>query len=301
MEIGAYCEPFEMSLIAHKRAAPNTVAAYMRDVRAFVGYARRQKIDQIDAITDSAIAGYLWHLKKERLLTARTIARAIASLRSFFAFLHQEHAGIMICVDKMTTPKQRATIPHVLNIEDLRKLLEGVQRDRSPQGRTLAAMIFLLYGTGIRVSELVRLTLAHVRCDERLIKVLGKGSKERLIPLSPELQELISTYITEIRAAALKNRESEWLFAHVHHGKVRPFTRQEVWYRVHQMGKKNGVRLYPHLMRHSMATHMLHEGVDLRSLQVLLGHEQITTTQVYTHVDTGQLRAIYNAKHQRTK
>ncbi len=301
MDIGAYCEPFEMSLIAHKRAAPNTVAAYMRDVKAFVGYTRRQKIAAVAELNDSVVSGYLWHLKKERLLSARSIARKIASLRSFFAFLHQEHAGITICVDKITTPKQRATIPHVLNIEELQKLLAGIQQDQSPPGRMFAAMIFLLYGTGMRVSELVRLTLAHVRCDERLIKVLGKGSKERLIPLSPQLQALIDSYIANIRSIALKNRESEWLFAHVHRGKVRPFTRQEVWYRVHMIGKKCGVRLYPHLMRHSMATHMLHEGVDLRALQVLLGHEQITTTQVYTHVDTSQLRAIYNAKHQRTK
>lgn len=299
MQAAEFVEPFSWFLTTSKRAAVHTVTAYMRDVRSFMAFCTKQHF----TFDDHAIGAYVWHLKKERNLSARSIARALVSLRSFIAFLQQQQVAVDVCLDRIVTPKQRQTIPSVASQEHMATILAAATADTSVHGQLVCAMLYLLYGTGMRVSELTRLTVLDVHMDESLIKVHGKGSKERLIPLNPVIAQHVQHYLDMVRPRLLKTKKnvrySDYVFAHAHRAKAVPFTRQEIWYLLSQLGKRCGIRLYPHLLRHSMATHLLHGGVDLRSLQVLLGHEQITTTQVYTHVDTRQLREVYDRTHKR--
>lgn len=299
MQAQEFVEAFSWFLTTSKRAAVHTVTAYMRDIRNFITFCTAQQF----SFDDRAVSAYVWHLKKERNLSARSIARALVSLRSFIVFLQQQHVAVDVCIDRIVTPKQRQTIPSVASQEHMAKVLEAALADTSLRGQLVRVVLYLLYGTGMRVSELARLAVLDVHMDELLIKVHGKGSKERLIPLNPMIAQQVGQYLDEVRPRLLKYKQtvlcSDYVFAHVRCGKAKPFTRQEIWYLLSQLGKRCGMRLYPHLLRHSMATHLLHGGVDLRSLQVLLGHEQVTTTQVYTHVDTRQLREVYDRTHKR--
>jgi len=300
MQAAEFVEPFLWFLTTNKRAAVHTVTAYVRDVRMFMAFCTQR---DFHVINDGTVSLYIGYLKKERLLCARSIARALVALRSFFLFLQQEKVPITVCLERMTPPKQRQTIPSVASQEQLATLLAAAQADTSPHGQLVCTILYLFYGTGMRVSELASLQVMDVHADEALVKVHGKGSKERLIPLNPIIAQQVQRYLDTIRPHLLTHKKkvliNNHVFAHIHRARTVPFSRQEIWYVLKKLGMRCGIHLYPHLLRHSMATHLLHGGVDLRSLQVLLGHEQVTTTQVYTHVDTRQLREVYDRSHTR--
>jgi len=299
MIFSEYYEAFHIYLTAHRRMSPNTVDAYLRDIRHFFLFIEKVGIGALNKIGMPILQKFLAHLKRERQLSYRSIARKIASIRSFCVFLEEQH-GILIDLSQFITPKQRQTIPHIVNQKVMRTFLASGKSNEN-KGLRDQCILYLLYATGMRVSEVVNLTLSDVHLDEKLIKVFGKGAKERLVPITLEVTKLLENFITVVRPQLIKTTSfsAEYLFPVVHKKAIKHLTRQHVWQVVKKLSKQCGINLSPHKLRHSMATHLLQEGADLRSIQVILGHEHLTTTQIYTHVDKHQLREIYDKKHTR--
>lgn len=302
MKLVEAVEQFKLWLMTQKRASRNTIQAYMWDLKQLVAYCNKKEIFIIADLNKAFLQSYLVVLKKNLLLSNRSIARKIAAIRAFLLFL-SDYYNISSDIDLIPSPKQAQTIPHIITHHQLEQLSDSLQREETIGGVRNRIMFYLLYGTGMRVSELVQLTLSDIYYDECLVKVHGKGAKERLIPLTPELTELVKQFIHTVRSRFLyykkKSVLSDILFPTIYHGKAQPISRQYVWIFLKKLGQKYDLNLAPHKLRHSMATHLLYNGVDLRSLQVLLGHEHLTTTQIYTHVDKRQLRAVYDKKHGR--
>ena len=299
MIFSEFYDQFHIYLTAHRRLSINTVDAYLRDLKQFFLFSEKAGVNKIATISLKTIQKFLVFLKRERKLSHRSIARKIASIRSFFVFLGEQH-GILIDLSQLITPKQRQTIPHIVNQKVMRTFLAGGKLNGN-KGLRDQCILYLLYATGMRVSEAVNLTLSDIHLDQKLIKVFGKGAKERLVPITLEVTILLENYITVVRPQLIKpsSFSAEYLFPVVHKKAIKHLTRQHVWQVVKKLSKQCGVNLSPHKLRHSMATHLLQEGADLRSIQVILGHEHLTTTQIYTHVDKHQLREIYDKKHTR--
>jgi len=295
-------EHFRLWLATQKRASKNTVQAYTWDLKQLALYCQKKELTTVAALNKSFLQSYLIVLKKELLFSNRSIARKIAAIKAFLQFL-ADYYNVTFNIDLLSYPKQAQTIPHVVTHEQLQKLLQNLQKDQTFVGCRRRVIFYLLYGTGMRVSELVQLSLSDIFYDQGLIKVKGKGAKERLIPLTPELVEILNQFINTVRCHFLNYKKklvvSDYLFPTVYQGKAQPISRQYVWNFLKQLGRQFDINLAPHKLRHSMATHLLHNGADLRSLQVLLGHEHLTTTQIYTHVDKRQLREVYNKSHSR--
>lgn len=281
-------QQFEIHLQVYRRVSPHTLAAYSADVRSFVKFCIKHRIFDAAALSQKVLDAHIAHLKTHRRLSNRSRARAVCALRNFLQFALPGKNGSQL-IHHLIAPKLPQTIPQVVDQECVEHLFQELEKflPRAKQRNTL--IIALLYATGMRVSELTGLCLTDVRPDEGLVRVHGKGAKERMIPVPRWLARELYEY------AACNKNGSEFIFASGR-GHI---SRQTVWRLLHALGMRQGARLYPHVLRHSMATHLLAQGADLRSLQVLLGHEKLATTQIYTHVDTHQLRRIYNKAHLR--
>jgi integrase/recombinase XerD len=296
---------FKVWLITQKRAAHNTVAAYIGDLSQLTFFTQKKDIkrtNDVFSLNKEFFQRYLSFLKRDLHLSNRSIARKIVAMRSLLVFLN-EFKDCSFETDFLIAPKQVHKIPHVINFEGLKKMERALEFDQTKSGKRGRVFFYLLYGAGLRVSELSTLALSDIHEDQNLIKVKGKGAKERLIPVTSELMGIINEYILYIREEFLWSKtkkrhfESDYLFPVLSHLRVCHVTRQTVWGFLNKIGSYCGFKVAPHKLRHSMATHLLREGVDLRSLQTLLGHENLTTTQIYTHVDKTQLRDVYNKKH----
>lgn len=299
MQLGEAGINFMSYLRTQKRVAYNTIQAYQSDLRQFLTLCAQNKITSTDDLTTSTGNGFVSFLKKDCALSARSIARKVACIRAFFRFL-VDHNLAQPTTLSIIVPKQRQTIPKVLARERIEQLFKQLQVANDPTSERNRLIFYLLYGTGMRVSEIAQLRLSDLHLDEQLIRIHGKGSKERLLPIGTGLVKLVRIYLDQAREYFLpKQATSEALFPVKRGEGVYVLTRQAVWRVLHDLGKRMGYRLTPHMLRHTMATHLLHNGVDLRSVQVLLGHEHVTTTQIYTHVDVHQLRAVYDKVHGR--
>ena len=230
-------------------------------------------------------------------LAARTIARHVTTLRNFFRFLIQEGEVKLDPTEFLAQPKLWATIPKYLNREELERLIAAPAGDK-PVGVRDRAMLELLYATGLRVSELCKLELAAVEREMGVLRVTGKGNKQRLVPFGEAAAEAVDQYLREGRPGLLKGRASRYLFVTARGGSL---ARQSFWKLLRGYGRKAGITriLTPHVIRHSFATHLVEGGADLRSVQIMLGHADISTTQVYTHVAQRRLRQIIDQHHPR--
>lgn len=282
-----------MNFIAFEKGlSKNTSAAYKSDLVLFDNFLKQQKIGEV---TEDALVDFIFFMKGKKY-AEMSIARALVSIKSFFKFLVRVNILEKSPFEDMDSFKVHKKIPEVLTGQDIENLLarpdattkEGI-RDR--------AIMELLYSAGIRVSELTGLELTDVNLEDRTIRCFGKGSKERIVPIGDYVVEAIYNYL-DIRPNFLKKKFSQHLFVT---RLSRKFTREGIWTLVKKYAKKAGIEkdVYPHIFRHSFATHLLAGGADLRSVQEMLGHKDISTTQIYTHVDRTRLKKIHKQFHPR--
>jgi site-specific recombinase XerD len=258
-------------------------------------------------VTLDILHGFLQELYAQRC-KARTIARKIASLKTFFGFLAEKY-GIINIAASLATPKCESTLPRYLSEDEVIRLLNVAQQDTSEYGMRNYIMVMFLYSTGLRISELLGLHTTDIRFDTRTVLVNGKGNKQRIVPLPEELVPLLTHYMTALTKAhedALilfrASHTSNYLFPSYYGNSKKPLTRQAFWQLLRKLCSHAGIdrAISPHQLRHSLATHLLRRGADLRSLQLLLGHETLSTMHVYTHLDTTALRGVYDKKHVRS-
>jgi integrase/recombinase XerD len=275
-----------------KGLSGNTLSAYSADLERFTGF-----FGQRPGIPDTAgIRSYLDSLYQAGL-SNRSIGRHVTTLRNFYAFLLREGRIETDPAAQLRSPKQWQTIPKYLNLEQIEKIIQAPDSDR-PTGLRDRAMMELLYATGLRVSELCRIGKADLDLSYGVVKVTGKGNKQRLVPVGKAALEKVAEYLDGGRDALLKGRASRYLFVTARGGCL---SRQAFWKLLAGYGKKAGIfqGLTPHVLRHSFATHLLEGGADLRSVQVMLGHADISTTQIYTHVMRSRLRDTVEKHHPR--
>jgi integrase/recombinase XerD len=274
-----------------KGLSENSLQAYSTDLSKFLTFlGTSDGLGSVERLRD-----YLDHLSKTGLST-RSVARHLTTLRSFYGFLLREGAIAQDPTEHLRSPKQWQTIPKFLNLKDIEKLLEAIDTAR-PTGRRDRAMLELLFAAGLRVSELCRLGLSDLDAQFGIVRTLGKGNKQRLVPVGKSALAAVAEYQQSARPALLKGRASRYLFVTARGGCL---TRQAFWKLLAGYGRKAGIfhGLSPHVMRHSFATHLLEGGADLRSVQIMLGHSDISTTQIYTHVMRSRLRETVQ-KHPR--
>lgn len=273
----------------------NTILAYRQDMQKFTEFLRERDINLKD-VTRSNVVEFLCALYK-RGLDSRSVSRYQATLRNFYRFCVTEGVLKEDPVSTIESPKVRRSLPHFLSVKEVERLLS--QPDMStPLGLRDKAIIELLYSTGLRVSELCILRVSDIQMKSGTLRCIGKGNKERIVPVGRRALDVIQRYLGESRPTLLGTASSPFLFLHTRGGKV---NRILVWQVLRTYGDLAGLRepLSPHMLRHSFATHLLDGGADLRSVQMMLGHADITTTQIYTHVVEERLKQVYKAHHPR--
>ncbi|MFR0571629.1 site-specific tyrosine recombinase XerD [Ligilactobacillus salivarius] len=274
----------------------NTINSYGIDLKLFLEYLRENEIPSFKQVNKEVIVNYMQSEKNNNKANS-SILRSVSSLRKFFQYLAQEkiiEKDPMLLID---TPNKKQHLPQVLTKEEVEKLL------RSPNtGQVLGlrdrAMLELMYATGLRISEIINLKLEDLHLTMGTLQTLGKGHKERIVPVGDEAIKWVNRYLEEARPKLLKQKRSNYLFLNFHGNNL---TRQGVWKNLKAEVRKAGIQknITPHTLRHSFATHILENGADLRIVQELLGHADISTTQIYTHLSNKQLADIYNRAHPR--
>jgi integrase/recombinase XerD len=297
-----FISKFYTYLLTEKMCAANTFSAYKRDVDQFIGYLNNQSVSLQD-VSSKNIKQYIKYLKEELHLSPRSITRKISALKVLFTYLHDHHHMVNSASD-LTFPKLDKKLPDYLTEQEIKQLLMATELDTSAIGVRNKLIIYLLYGTGVRISELISLRVSQVHFDTHFIDVQGKGGKSRTVPVPQEIFSLLTAYLENIHPVFTENGKlpTDYLFPIFYRRSLKAITRQAVWNMIKELCKKSGIdrSIYPHQLRHSLATHLLKGGVDLRSLQLLLGHENLSTVQIYTHVETSYLRSIYDKKHPRS-
>ncbi|PAQ16248.1 site-specific tyrosine recombinase XerD [Bacillaceae bacterium SAOS 7] len=285
-------------MVVEKGLAKNTIAAYERDLKRYLLYI--EKVEQLSSLNDVTrvhIVQFLNELKTEGK-SSKTIARHIASVRSFHQFLLREKAVDQDPSVHIETPQAEKKLPKVLNLSEVEALMAAPDTS-TPFGLRDQAMLELLYATGMRVSELTSLNLDDIHLTMGFVRCFGKGNKERIIPIGQTAIGVMETYLQDGRPK-LKSakRTTEALFLN-HHGNR--LTRQGFWKILKGLAQKANIEkdLTPHTLRHSFATHLLENGADLRAVQEMLGHADISTTQIYTHVTKTRMKDVYTQFHPR--
>ncbi len=288
---------FLQYLELEKNLSQNTLSSYRRDLSDFVEFLEREGVSEPSEVAPELVVLFMESLRKKGL-SARSIARKLSALRTFFKFLELQEelrANPMALVE---TPKLPLTLPKVLSVEEVERLLSAPDLS-TPQGLRDKAMLETLYATGLRVSELVSLTLSQLNLPSGFVRVFGKGSKERLVPLGDYAVYYLERYLKEARPKLLSAKgDSPYVFLN---RRGAPLTRQRFWQIIKDYAKKVGINaeISPHILRHSFATHLLERGADLRAVQMMLGHSSLSTTQIYTHLDLKNLRRVHEKHHPR--
>ncbi len=292
-----HVQDFLHFLIVEKKLTQNTISAYRRDLNTYTNYLMTQlNITMPAQIERPHIIQYLEVMREDGKATS-SIVRTISSIKSFHQFMYQEEYVNLDVSTHVETPKMERRLPRVLSQTEVEQLLN--QPDLTTvAGLRNKAMLELLYATGIRVSELTQLNLNNLHVSVGFIQTIGKGNRERLIPVGQLATEAIENYLIKARPELLKNKREEALFLNRLGGRL---TRQGFWKIVKQLAVKSNINknLSPHMLRHSFATHLLENGADLRSVQEMLGHADISTTQIYTHITNKRLKDIYKEHHPR--
>lgn len=275
-----------------KGLANQSLDAYASDLQRFIAFLG----DAAELPTADRLGSYLDHLYQTGL-GSRSVARHVTTLRNFYGFLLREGLIDRDPTEHLKSPRQWQTIPKFLNLEEINRVAEAIDTSK-PAGLRDRAMVELLYGCGLRVSELCGLRMGDIEKDMKVVRTTGKGNKQRLIPAGTEAIQAVEAYLATGRPALLKGRASPFLFVTARGASM---TRQGFWKLLTGYGKKAGIfrGLTPHVIRHSFATHLLEGGADLRSVQVMLGHADISTTQIYTHVMRSRLRETVQKHHPR--
>jgi len=279
-----------------RRMSPNTVSSYARDLAGLAAFAER-KGKSVESLERRDLEAFQRDMMTQGL-APRSVARAIACVRGLYKFLLVEKRIGSDPAEDLRAPRAWPALPKYLDIQEVDRLL--AEPDVSlPRGVRDKALIELLYATGLRVTELLSLKAADINLEAGYLTCIGKGDKERIVPLGESAADWVRRYIREARPALLKGRKSNWLFVNAKAGTQ--LSRVGFWKVLKEYGIKAGVSrdLSPHVLRHSFATHLLERGADLRAIQMMLGHSDLSTTQIYTHVLEARLRAVYDKFHPR--
>jgi len=289
-------EEFLKFIQIEKGLSENTIGAYRRDLAKYEEYMKEHKIAHIDFIDRQVIQECLGYLIDQGA-SAKSMARFISTIRNFHQFALREKYAAKDPTVLIETPKYEKKLPDVLEVEEVIQLLETPDLNKK-NGYRDRTILELLYATGMRVSELIQINIEDINLIMGFVRVFGKGNKERIIPLGDTVIEFLDTYLEKVRPQLLKKTITNVLFLNMH---GRPLTRQGIWKMIKQYGLKANINktLTPHTLRHSFATHLLENGADLRAVQEMLGHSDISTTQLYTHVSKSQIRQMYNQFHPR--
>jgi len=292
-----YREAFFDYLKVEKGLSANTINSYSEDLKKYSDYLKKNGIDDLRKVDRKAIVDFLFLLRKR--VSAITISRNLSTIKNFHKFLLREKITSSDPSDLIEAPKLEKKIPNFLTFDEVNKILK-MPNLKKHQGLREKAILELMYATGLRVSELAKLKGSDINLDVGFIKCKGKGSKERIVPLGKTAEHFIKRYTDEARPKLLSKKTSVYLF--LAQG-ARPLSRQSVWKMIKRLVAKAKIkkRVSPHTLRHSFATHLLERGADLRSVQEMLGHSSITTTQIYTHVNQSRLKKIHDQFHPRAK
>lgn len=300
MSFDQYYQIYRNYIQVEKGLADHSVESYCRDVRRFLQNLYAQEIHDLNQVTASHVLDHLMHLK-ESGLSGRSQARALVSIRGFFKFLVLEDMIIRTPCTGIEMPRQGRRLPESLTEEEVERLLlqpiEGTSNPTPIQLRD-AAMLETLYATGVRATELCNIKVQDLNLDVGYVVVFGKGRKERVVPLGQMAIKQIRIYLESGRSQLLGESSSDYLFITNRTG---PLTRQAFWKNIRNYARACGIRrpISPHKIRHSFATHLLEHGADLRSVQDLLGHADISTTQIYIHINKARLKDVYDRCHPR--
>ena len=299
MEKNAYkdmLETFLTYLVVIKGLSKNTSQSYKTDIEKLFTFVERKELDSITRLKSNLISEFLAELNISGL-NISSINRCIVSIKQFFKYLMLENIIKTDPTADLISPRMKKTIPDVLSLEDIEKILNVPDLTKF-EGIRDSAMLEVLYASGLRVTELVELKQVNINYDHGYLIVMGKGSKERIVPIGMTSIKKINDYLELSRPHLVKNELSDYLFI-TRRGTC--FTRQGFWKLIKAYAKEAGIvkNISPHTIRHSFATHLLERGADLRTIQLLLGHSDISTTQIYTHVETKRLREIHKKYHPR--
>jgi len=296
MEVSAAISSFLTHIRVEKGLSPNTVSAYRRDLMKFCEFVQKRKL-ALEAVSRDDLVDFLAGLYRQKL-ESKSVARHLVSLRNFFRFAQVQELITEDPSVNLESPKIRRTLPGYLRLEEVERLL--AQPDaKTPFGLRDRAMLEVLYSTGLRVSELVGLRVSDLDTKVGCVRCIGKGDKERIVPIGKKAIGMVERYLRDARPKMIgKFAGSPTLFVN---RRGRALSRVGVWKILSAYGRRAGLRvaLTPHMLRHSFATHLLERGADLRSVQLMLGHADISTTQIYTHVVEERLKQIYKAHHPR--
>ena len=289
-------EQFRDYLALEAGSSPHTVENYLRDVRRLVAYGESKGVRGPGYVTAAQLREFVYFLK-DLGLAATTIRRQVSALRTYYKFLVGEGVVARDPSERIESPKRWRTLPSVLSVADIEKLLAAPNTDEPLAIRDRAILEFA-YATGVRVSELVGLTLQDILFEEGVARVFGKGAKERLVPVGRRALGAVALYAREIRPTLDKGVGRGALFLNARGGRL---SRVGAWGVIKKMAKRAGItkRVTPHTLRHTFATHLLEGGADLRAVQEMLGHADLSTTQLYTHVDRDYLRSVHKSYHPR--
>ncbi len=279
-----------------RRVSPNTVESYARDLAGLGAFAAKHGVD-VDALQRRDLEAFVRSLMSSGL-APRSVARSVACVRGYYRFVAVEQKRQESPADDLRAPRAWPSLPKFLDLDEVDRLL--AQPDVStPRGLRDKALIEMLYATGMRVSELVGVKPGDLNLDEGYLTCIGKGDKQRIVPIGQDAADWVRRYMRDGRPQLLHKRSSPWLFVNARDGG--PLSRVGFWKVLKEYGIKAGVNrdISPHVLRHSFATHLLERGADLRAIQVMLGHADLSTTQIYTHVLEARLRAVYDKFHPR--
>ncbi len=291
-----FIDDFINHLSIERGLAKNTLLAYHRDLNKYLAYLEHHKVSRWERVDREMISKYIFTQKEEGLSTG-SICRSLAATKMFHRFLVRERLVKEDPTNLLDTPKTWKRIPDVLSGQEIEAIIDAAKGRKAQQVRDFA-ILELFYASGMRVSELVELKVENVNLDGGYIRCVGKGSKERIIPIGKSAREAVKRYFEQARRKSVKLQAQPQVFLSRLGKKL---SRQSIWKLIKAYGRKANIKksIKPHTLRHSFATHLLEHGADLRSVQEMLGHADISTTQIYTHVDRERLKAVHKQFHPR--
>jgi integrase/recombinase XerD len=296
IKIDELLDRFYNYLAVERRLAGNTLESYSRDLRKYFEFLDSRNTKSVLLSTRVDLLTFL-NRERKRGLSTRSLARTLSSIKTFFKYLVQDGLLDKNPLQDVETPRQERKLPNILSVSEVETLIKAPDI-ATPLGLRDRALFELIYATGLRVSELVSLTVNSINVEAGYILVLGKGSKERVIPVGEEALKWVKRYVTESRHKLLAGKNSKYLFTNRSGMRM---TRQGFWKIIKKYCLQLGIikKISPHSLRHSFASHLLEGGADLRSVQSMLGHEDISTTQIYTHVARDRLKTVHDKYHPR--
>lgn len=284
-------EAFIEFISVERGLAKNTIESYERDLKNYITFLNKENIYNIDNTTRTVIVSYFLYMQKQGKASS-SISRSCAAIKAFYHFLMNERLIQSDPTINLETPKMEHRLPRVLTVDDVENLLNQPDTNTC-WGLRDKSMLELLYATGIRVSELIKIKIDDINLDVGFLRCVGKGSKERIVPVGSVAMNYIKLYINTARYEILKGKDNDILYLN-HRGEG--LTRQGFWKIIKKYALKAGIssKITPHTLRHSFATHLLENGADLRAVQEMLGHADISTTQIYTHITRNRIKEVYD-------